>query len=200
MYEVLPSFVLGFHGCDLSIAEDVFAGKRILQPSANEYDWIGHGIYFWENSPTRAAAYAQQLKLRPGRSRGKVRQPAVIGAVIDLGHCLNLLNAEAIDLVTQAHSQLTEAMHTAGAPMPVNRAPRGSADLLLRNLDCAVIEFVHKLRAQDQSSPFQSVRAAFIEGEPIYQTAGFHRQTHIQICVRDPACIKGYFRPMPAQR
>lgn len=34
----------------------------------------------------------------------------------------------------------------------------------------------------------------FVEGEPIYPGAGFDAKTHVQICVCDPACIKGVFR------
>jgi hypothetical protein len=40
--------------------------------------------------------------------------------------------------------------------------------------------------------------AAFIEGLPLYENAGFHEQTHIQICVRKPEQIIGYFRPIVA--
>jgi len=62
MYDVLPSFVLGFHGCDEALAERVFAGKATLQASQNDYGWLGHGIYFWENNPERAMDYARLLK------------------------------------------------------------------------------------------------------------------------------------------
>ena len=27
-----------------------------LQPSENDYDWLGRGIYFWEHGPQRALA------------------------------------------------------------------------------------------------------------------------------------------------
>ncbi len=27
-------------------------------------------------------------------------------------------------------------------------------------------------------------------------TAGFYTKNHIQLCVRNPDCIKGYFRPL----
>jgi hypothetical protein len=40
------------------------------------------------------------------------------------------------------------------------------------------------------------VRAAFIEGEPLYPNAGFNDRNHIQLCVVNPRCIKGYFRPL----
>ena len=45
---------MGFHGCDKSIREDVVNGKYNLKRSTNEYDWLGSGIYFWQNSPKRA--------------------------------------------------------------------------------------------------------------------------------------------------
>jgi len=62
MYDLLPSFVLGFHGCDEVLAESVFAGKTTLTASQNNYDWLGHGIYFWENNPQRALDYARRIQ------------------------------------------------------------------------------------------------------------------------------------------
>lgn len=61
MYRTLPSFVLGFHGCDRKVGEAVLAGQH-LRPSNNDYDWLGQGIYFWENSPHRALSYAKKMK------------------------------------------------------------------------------------------------------------------------------------------
>ena len=38
-YEVYPSFVLGFHGCDRSVGEAVLNGDIAhLDPSRNDYD------------------------------------------------------------------------------------------------------------------------------------------------------------------
>ena len=42
---------------------------------------------------------------------------------------------------------------------------------------------------------FQTVRGVFVEGDPAYAGAGMRTKTHIQIAVRDPACILGYFKP-----
>jgi hypothetical protein len=52
------------------------------------------------------------------------------------------------------------------------------------------------MREAEGELPFDTVRAAFIEGPPLYENAGFHEQTHIQICVRGPQQIMGYFRPI----
>ena len=35
----------------------------------------------------------------------------------------------------------------------------------------------------------------FWEGKPLYPNAGFAEKNHIQICVCNPNCIKGYFLP-----
>jgi hypothetical protein len=54
--------------------------------------------------------------------------------------------------------------------------------------------------------PVETVWGVFVEGKPIYPTAGFDEKTHIQIAVNNPACIKGVFRvpkdqlePLPAR-
>ncbi len=197
MYDVLPSFLLGFHGCDRSVAEAVFAGETVLKPSENSYDWLGHGIYFWESSPARAIDFARLLASGRRRPTRAIKEPAVVGAVIDLGRCLNLLDAHAISIVRDGYLKLRAATSLLGEDLPRNAAPSGSSQLLLRHLDCAVIEWVHHLRIEESEPPFDSVRGVFVEGAPLYENAGFHEKSHVQICVRDPRCIKGYFRALP---
>ena len=77
----------------------------------------------------------------------------------------------------------------------VNKGAHGSKELLLRNLDCAVIENLHNQRKINKLRPFDSVRGVFIEGDPLYDNAGFHDKNHIQICICNPNCIKGFFLP-----
>ena len=91
MYSTRPGLILGFHGCDESIVSDVISGKVSLRNSTNKYDWLGHGVYMWDNSPSRAMEFAEWLKLNPGKSKKPIKTPAVIGAVINLGFCLDLL-------------------------------------------------------------------------------------------------------------
>lgn len=94
LYKFQPSFVLGFHGCDKSVAERVLAGagKPHLRRSTNQYDWLGNGIYFWESSPKRAMEWAEFVRDNPSVSSGKVVTPAVVGAIIDLGYCGTLVS------------------------------------------------------------------------------------------------------------
>ena len=47
---------------------------------------------------------------------------------------------------------------------------------------------------------FDSVRGMFIEGDRLYENSGFYRKTHIQVCVRNPLCIKGVFQALFSQK
>jgi hypothetical protein len=144
------SFVLGYHGCDQSIAEQVVAGQQSLRPSENDYDWLGNGIYFWEHNPGRAFEFAGERRDRPHNNLQKIADPAVIGAIIDLGDCLNLLDSQSIDSVRQAHVDLVKMSIEAGVPLPENSVGH---DLLVRRLDCAVINFLHTTRAAKNDPP-----------------------------------------------
>jgi len=50
----LPSFILGYHGCDASLVAELVAGRESLKMSTEDYHWLGDGIYFWEHNAQRA--------------------------------------------------------------------------------------------------------------------------------------------------
>jgi len=188
------AFVLLYHGCDKTLGERVLAGELHLKASENDYDWVGGGIYFWENSARRALDWAKFAKENPQFTRSRMTEPFVIGAIIDLGSCLDLLEAESIAVVADGFQGLRESCAAANLTLPENKAVGG--ELIIRRLDNAVINYVHASREQQAEPAFDTVRAPFIEGPPLYENGGFHERTHIQICVRNPAQIIGYFRPI----
>jgi hypothetical protein len=193
MYATLPMFILGFHGCDQSVVDDVVNGLDCLQISKNDYDWLGHGIYFWENDPERALEFAKMIQIHPERGKNSISNPAVIGAVIDLGHCLNLMETKALKHVSSAYDILHASLEITNEILPKNiTGSSGGNDLLLRYLDCAVMQLLHE---ENTGREFDTVRGLFIEGEDLYPNAGFKTKNHIQVCVRNPNCIKGYFLP-----
>ena len=73
MYEKLPNLVIGFHGCSKETYEAVIAKHEELKASSNTYDWLGNGIYFWENNLARAKEWAE-------RRYGE--EASVLGAVL----------------------------------------------------------------------------------------------------------------------
>ncbi len=186
MYSKLPNLVFGFHGCHKEIYEKVLAGEIPLNESHNAYDWLGHGVYFWENSVDRAWKWAEQFHGSDGR---------VLGAILDLGHCLNLTDSGSTNLLKSGYEYLKLQYDAKGELLPENTRPNKSGDKLLRNLDCAIIESLHQLNEMDKSENFDSVRGIFFEGDPIVPGSEFREQTHVQIAVCNPNCIKGYFAP-----
>ena len=45
------------------------------------------------------------------------------------------------------------------------------------------------------SKIFDSTRGVFTEGGPAFDGAGLFEKSHIQICIRNPNCIQGFFMP-----
>jgi hypothetical protein len=195
MYRAKPGLVFGFHGCDISIRTAVVLNEAELLPSQNDYDWLGHGIYFWENNRLRAIQFAQELQAHVRKNKSPIIQPATLGAVIDLGYCLDLMDAECLQLLRTSYEKLKRAYDNFGAKLPENKSPAFSNEKLIRELDCCVIQNFHESRQDLCLKPFDSVRSLFVEGEELYPAAGFNEKNHIQICIRNPNCIKGYFIP-----
>jgi hypothetical protein len=190
MHDLAGGLVLGYHGCDRRIGERLLAGEEFFQ-SQNEWDWLGHGIYFWEANPKRGLHFAQELK---SKGRSPIDEPFVVGAVIQPGLCLDLTTVSGIEIVQEAFLQLQRLCEAADEALPTN-----SRDLLRRNLDCAVVQFAHKIRFDSGQSAIDTVRGVFVEGAPAYPNAGFDAKTHVQLAVRTQRCIKGVFRVAASQ-
>lgn len=275
LYSKRPNLILGFHGCDKLIAEKVINRECDLKESKNDYDWLGSGIYFWQNSPERAMEYAMTAM---GRTKSTIKEPAVVGAIIDLGNCLDLLEMKHIQEVKSAYTvfKKIETKDKSQNELIQDGLP------MLRKLDRAVIEMVHTIRKDKENlfievenifrtisflikqsnkieykniiidcfsklldiynnedlrtlfglellrdilnfikgggdedmlikeiddhanqlrtlitnfAPYDSVRSSFLEGQELYPNAGFREKNHIQICVRNKNCIKGFFMP-----
>lgn len=170
--------ILGYHGCSAEVAEQMVTGQDELNPSRNGHDWLGEGVYFWVYDPKRAMEWAR-------KPTGK---PAVVGGIINLGRCLNLVEREAVEEVATAYKHLKEFTERAGAVMPRNK--KGA-----NTLDNRVIEYLHLLRKRENQPPYDTVMGYFAEGLPIYDGAELRHQNHLQICVRNPESITGYFLP-----
>lgn len=203
MYDIKPNLIIGFHGCERQVRDALLMNPNDFKISQKPYDWLGHGIYFWENNYERALQWAMEKK-----ERGIIKEPAVIGAVLYLGYCCDLLDKRYIQLLADYFTKLKTRYHKLQQQLPENKDLKEDnyKNKLLRNLDCAVIEYMHeKIQDQVQSdiaekgySPykiFDSTRGVFIEGGPAFEGAGIFEKSHIQICIRNPNCIQGFFLP-----
>ena len=192
MYSTRPGYILGFHGCDETVRDAIINGQIELKDSTNKYDWLGNGVYFWEYNQDRAFKFAQELRDNPRPNKPIITRPSVVGAIINLGTCLDLLDSTYLDLLKESHKILENSAARLKLQLPSNITGKGSDELMLRNLDCLVIQHLTTILSKNR---FDSVRGVFIEGEKLYPTSGFHEKNHIQICIKNPNCIKGYFLP-----
>ena len=99
----LSSIVIGYHGCTEYILNRVVNGYiEDLNFSENEYDWLGKGIYFWENDYERAKQWAiENIK----KHDSGIDRPAVLGAVILPHKCLDLTKIEGTIFLEKAKAR-----------------------------------------------------------------------------------------------
>jgi len=202
MYDSRPNLVIGFHGCDRETRDKLLQNPNLIKKSENPYDWLGHGMYFWEYNEIRALEWAEGYA-----KQKKIKEAAVIGAVLDLNNCCDLLDSKHIEVVAAYYTLMKLSNNTLGRPMPVNTDVRGDKhkDKLKRELDCAVIEFMNERifnlhqkfskEGHTNIQLFDSVRGAFMEGGEAFPGSGIQLKSHIQICIRNPNCILGFFLP-----
>jgi hypothetical protein len=206
MYDFKSTLVIDYHGCEAAVRDELLMRPERIKISKKPFDWLGHGFYFWENNVERAWQWSLEKK-----SRGVIEQPAVIGAVLQLGYCCDFLESQYLHLLSRYYQLMVEDYHSGGIPLPVNKDVNTDPhkDKLLRYLDCAVIEYMNAeieemVKTEKMSTNhshfkiFDSIRGAFFEGGPAFDGSGIYAKTHIQICIRNPNCIKGFFMPRNA--
>jgi hypothetical protein len=178
--------VIAYHGCDSDTAEQLLRGEP-FKISQNDYDWLGEGIYFWEYGADRALKFAHDQK-----RRGKVEKPAIVGVLLQLGRCFDLMDTRFTEELPVAFAMFKEALDLVGEPVPTNsgRTP----DNLLRRRDCAVLNYYLR-RLERAQVYFDMVRCGFVEGDAAFDGSGIRPQSHVQIAVRNPDCVVGVFRP-----
>jgi hypothetical protein len=111
-------------------------------------------------------------------------------------------------VLSNYYELLKTDLMVSGKTLPRNKNLRQDQyhDLVLRELDCAVIEYLHQKIdekiIQDQAKygfshlkQFDTVRGVFTEGGPAFEGAGIQLKSHIQVCIRNLNCIKGFFIP-----
>lgn len=175
--------VVAYHGCEKVTLDKVLLGNDGLKKSQNTYDWLGEGIYFWEYGLGRATNWAQANK----------KHPAVLGAIINLGNCFDLLDVENTRLLKEFYDLYRDTCQKQGVEMPKNQGK--DDDLLLRKLDCAVINWVLTTLSKDTKTEYHTVRCVFSEGERAYDGSSIRMKSHVQIAVRNTEAILGYFKP-----
>lgn len=199
MYSTRSNLLIGYHGCDESVAEQLLTKPKNVKISEKPFDWLGHGFYVWENNYDRAMLWAKDKE-----KRGQISKAAVIGVVFTLDYCLDLIDSEFIKMLTIYYELMQIEFQNLDKELPINKDVKQDEhkDLLIRELDCAVIQYLHQKIKEEINfnkstllREFDSARGVFTEGGPAFPGAGVQKKSHIQICIRNMDCIKGFFLP-----
>ncbi len=122
------------------------------------------------------------------------KTPTSLVLYIDPGLCLNLTDFGINEELRTAYQLLEQTFAGLDQPLPKNTLNH-QGTLMLRRLDCAVINFLHQLRAEQGQPAFDTVYGVFEEGESLFPGSALKEKTHVQLAVRNPQTLLGYFRP-----
>ncbi len=181
--------VVGYHGTRRQTALEIVQGARGFEPSDNDDDWLGHGVYFWEYAPQQAWLWAAQR----ARQSSWDDEVAVVASMIRLGNCFDLLDPVNVRELGQVYKTY-QAIVAATERPPVNVRSR-------KRLNCAVFEFAFT-NLESEGSPVDTCRAVFAPAARsvrMWSGSGINPLAHIQICVRNPACILGTWLVRPLE-
>ncbi len=166
--------VYGYHGTSQIKAVNIL--KHGFLASDNDYDWLGTGIYFFQDAPIRAKQWATQQH---------PNNPAVICATIQLENCIDLFDVGWHPSLKNIYNLFIERNRLLNRTLPQQSQRSSKA----HRLDCAFLNFVHEF-AVKQGQPIDSIRATFIEGERLFPNSAIFDLAHVQIAIRNPTLIQ----------
>ncbi len=194
--------VVGYHGTGLTVALRIINRIEDFRWSERDYDWLGRGIYFWEYAPKQALTFAKvrqhqyrKKKNKTAYDQRRATEPlAVVACMIRLGFCLDLTEPENVEYVGDAFASYKAGMEAANVPLPENNRK-------YRKLDRSVFEYTYKLLEDSEPNlKVDTSRGIYVPtdyAKRIWEGSWISRDTHIQLCVRNPACILGTWLHYP---
>ena len=167
--------VYGYHGTSMTSAIEIIESG--FKPSNNDYDWLGEGVYFWQDAPIRAKQWAQSVY---------PQQPAVIKSLIRLDNCIDLLDVGWFPSIRALYNRFVDNYLSENLPLPTQNPGRSKAHRLDRTFFDYAVETINL----SSSHKVETIRSVFVEGENIYPSSAIYDLAHVQIAVRNTASIQ----------
>lgn len=155
----------GYHGTSAEAAQAIMLEGFKL--SRNRYDWLGDGVYFFQDGHARARTWAQE----------RWPDAAVTEVGIELEDCLDLLDPAWFEVISNAFDAVVAAYAARGQPLPRQHGLVHGMDRVVINYACTLLE--------QEGMRVASVRGAFQEGRPAFPGSALTCLAHVQIAVRD---------------
>ena len=160
-----------YHGTTEKAAKAIL--KSGFHVSQNAYDWLGDGVYFFQDAPMRAREWAERL--HGGAA-------VVLEARIRLMNCIDLLDIGWWEFLRESYESFFSDMKKEGLSLP-------HQTIRMRRLDQQVLNYAVETY-QKNGGIVRSIRSVFIEGKPAYPESGLYDRSHVQIAVRDQSMIE----------
>jgi hypothetical protein len=169
-----PIRIYGYHGTSRQAALTIL--RSGFRPSNNDYDWLGTGVYFFQDAPLRALQWATEQH---------PQNPAVIRSLIRLENCIDLFDLNWFPLIRNVYNSFVEEYRKINLPLPRQNPSRSKA----HRLDCAYFNYISEV-LQGQGQEIEAIRAVFIEGERVFPNSAIFDLAHVQIAIRNTALIE----------
>ena len=181
--EKLSETVLGYHGTSVAAAKSIL--EEGFQISRNPYDWLGDGVYFFQEAPQRAWEWACG-------HHGETA--SVLAAKIHIVNCMDLLAGGWESVIADAYNSYLQKIKESRKTLPEQAGGAHRLDREVINYTVGVLN--------DSGTKIACVRAAFVEGRAVFPNSALFDQTHVQIAVRDSAaCVLETWQvPAPSPR
>ena len=174
--------VIGYHGTSIPAANRIL--NEGFQISENRYDWLGDGVYFFQEAPQRAWDWALEHN---------GHEAAVVGAEVSTAECINLMDTGWNSFMADVYNSYLSLLNQLGDQVPEQSGSNHRLDREVINYAVGVLEGLdHNVAC---------VRAAFAEGRPVYPNSAILHLAHVQIAVRRPQrCINDiWLEPVPTE-
>ena len=169
----MPLTAIGYHGTTEEAADKLV--RENFQLSENSWEWLGHGVYFWQDAPKRAREWARSwLSLRK-KYDGPV---AVVAAEIDLTDFVDMLDLEGVQRMREVVESF--AQQDDGSTR-VNEPPKNY-------LDCAIFNVATKMLSSE-GLQVAGYRACCVEGTRLVENSPIYDRSHVQLAVLDQSTI-----------
>ena len=139
----LPLKVYGYHGTSKRSAQEIL--ERGFDFSINDYDWLGTGVYFFQDAPMRAVSWAKERY---------PDSPAVIKSELILKNCIDLLDIDWYPIIRETYEMFVKEYEKAKIPLPPQNPLKSKA----HRLDCAFFNYIVEKVFASQNVTIDSIR------------------------------------------
>ena len=183
-----PHLIRGFHATSRESAKGIFSEG--FKPSNNDHDWLGPGIYFFQDTIEGTRNWAKNE-----RKGGPITDLEIIGADIEYAGFVDLVEFGWGDVLTSYYEMLKKRHSKEFLEVSKKQKPYipGESSNLAHPLDCYVIRYAVGVLNKKRDEKVKAVRGVFLEGEPLYDGSHLLSRTHIQIAVIDATAIVDYW-------